>query len=145
MAEKLDLDALEQAAKAALGWDVAHAWPTDEDGVWEVGHESDDGQQYEVARIDTANYFQPSAAEPLARFFAMANPEIVGALVARIRELERASQTGSGEDIDERAAFEAEHDALPMAKHPEFEYYLDRFTQAYWEGWQARAAMGGKE
>lgn len=92
MSEAINLDELERAAKAVSGWGVTYAWPTDEDGVWEVGHEDEDGNRYEIVEVDTANYFQPAAAEPLARFIAAANPEVVAALIARVREAEEREQ-----------------------------------------------------
>lgn len=88
MAEKLDLDALENLCQGVAGWDLSKAWPTEDEGVWQVGGEYSDGSMAEVVSIDTDNYFQPKAAEPLARFYAAANPRSVAALIARIRELE---------------------------------------------------------
>ncbi|WP_354686670.1 hypothetical protein [Cupriavidus necator] len=49
----------------------------------------------------------------------------------------------------QREAFEAEHDVLDLRRHPEHDFYLDKFTQAYWEGavwaWQASRAAALEE
>lgn len=42
-------------------------------------------------------------------------------------------------DEQERALFEKEHDVLKLDRHPTHGYYLSSLTQAYWEGWVARA------
>ncbi len=56
-----------------LGWKLEaaqQAQDSDGDpvgGVWELGHLDGDGNFYAVATVDTGNYDQPEAAEPLAR------------------------------------------------------------------------------
>jgi hypothetical protein len=50
-------------------------------GVWELGHRDEDGNFYAIATVDTGNYDQPEAAEPLAR-----------AIIARLAALPAAPE-----------------------------------------------------
>lgn len=49
----------------------------------------------------------------------------------------------------QREAFEKEHDLLDLRRHPEHGFYLNKLTQAYWEGagwaWQASRAAALEE
>lgn len=63
----------EAQGEALCGWRLDAAYQAiDSDGdiiagVWELGSRDDDGNFYAVATVDTGNYDQPEAAEPLAR------------------------------------------------------------------------------
>lgn len=62
-----------QEPVALHGWtftDACAAVDSDGDivgGVWELGSRDGDGNFYAIATVDTGNYDQPEAAEPLAR------------------------------------------------------------------------------
>lgn len=67
------------------------------------------------------------------------------ALISCIRDLERASQPGSGEG-EERAAFEAAHQHLDLTMAPDAwgrNAYVHSHVGTIWAGWQARAALAG--
>lgn len=59
--------------ESLCGWQIdaaQQALDSDGDvvsGVWELGHLDPDGNFYAIATVDTGNYDQPEAAEPLAR------------------------------------------------------------------------------
>jgi hypothetical protein len=58
------------------GWKLTHIQER-EAGLVDIGHRDEDGVFYDVVTVDTANYFQPEAAMPIAR-------AIVAALAAPV-------------------------------------------------------------
>ncbi|WP_263227103.1 hypothetical protein [Pseudomonas alabamensis] len=88
----VDKEALHRLASAAEAWhNLTECWPADEadddEHDWQVGALDEDGNEYPVLTVDTANYDQPADAEKLARYYAAANPKAVLALLEEIAAL----------------------------------------------------------
>jgi hypothetical protein len=113
IAEPLDLNALEAAAKVAPG----SAWEPERNGPrW---------------RVDHASALDKGVAADLTRFIAAASPDVVLRLVGELRALSRAIDEHEGE----RAAFHRRNDELAA----ELAAYEGRPEGAlnehwYWEG-----------
>lgn len=78
-----------------------------------------------------------------------ASPEVILAMVDRIRALEsRASQDGGGEAAAFEAWAESEGYDLMLAKPADAALgaiFHDEATDGAWNAWQARAALAGRE
>lgn len=102
-----DWSKLQSLADNCTGWqNLNHCWIGEEEDVdrdqqdWLVGADDESGERYPVMTVDTCQYDAPSAAEPLAKFYAAANPSAILALIADLQRLEKARATDAGMIMD---------------------------------------------
>lgn len=80
---------LEALAKASKGWENCNqAWTVsdpDYEGIAFVGHVDEDGNKYDLAEINTGQYYADKSAIVIASFYAKANPATILALIALVR------------------------------------------------------------
>ena len=78
---------IEAAANSMQGWPNDASFKSDD--AWCVGTVDEDGNLYPVVEIQVEQYDAEHFAEPMADYYATANPANILALISRIRELEK--------------------------------------------------------
>ena len=86
----MKLSELKKLAEAAKGWENCNqAWTiTDPDyvGIAFVGHIDEDGNKYDIAEINTGQYYADESAIKVATFISAANPQTILSMIALIEK-----------------------------------------------------------
>jgi transcriptional regulator of acetoin/glycerol metabolism len=78
-------DELKALAEGMKGWPNTEAFECDD--TWNVGCADEDGNLFPVIEIQTEQYDAFDASEPMAKFYAAANPAAILSLIAEVDRL----------------------------------------------------------
>ena len=88
---RTDIEKLKLAAEKVKGWGLGQAWldTSEDESVAVVGQIDEDGRAYPVVVVDCDQYFQGQDSLPVAKFYALANPDAVLELVEELETVAR--------------------------------------------------------